>query len=186
MEAKGSRSHLPRLADEFYRGRAVVHWTMCIRDRQTGWLTREFHLRCREALLHAMVHYQALSPAYCLMPDHAHFVWMGLSETTDLARAAEFFRRQTGSHLKPFEWQKEPFDHVLREEERRHGAFAAVCHYVMENPVRKELVTDWRRYEFSGTVLPGYPDLDPRREDFWDVFWKIYNAKVERGQKTAP
>ena len=34
-------------------------------------------------------------------------------------------------------------------------------------------------WAFSGATLPGYPDVNPRREDFWDVFWKIYNQRFE-------
>jgi len=170
--------HLPRLAPEFYRGLAVVHRTMCVRERETGWLTGEFHCRCREALLHTAVRYDLFCPVYCLMPDHGHFVWMGTRPSSDQRHAAEFFRRQTGPLLGSSAWQKQANDHVLREEEREHGAFAAVCQYVLENPARKMLMEDWRTYPFSGTVVPGYPDVDPRREDFWPVFWKIYNAKV--------
>ena len=159
---ESKHGHLPRLAPEYYRGLAVVHWVMTVDDRRTGWLTPEFHVRCRETLLHTMVRYHLLSPVYCLMPDHAHFVWMGVDDTADLTLAAEFFRRQTNALLAPMNWQREPFDHVLREKERKHGAFGAVCHYVLENPVRKGLVERWANWKFSGASLPGYPDVDPR------------------------
>lgn len=85
MASNSPRGHLLRLAPEFYRGRAVVHWTMTMDDRRIGWLDREFHARCRESLLHTMVRYHMLSPIYCLMPDHAHFVWMGIAENADSA-----------------------------------------------------------------------------------------------------
>ena len=179
MSENTRHGHLPRLAPEYYRGLAVVHWVMTVGDRQTGWLTPQFHAQCREALLHTMVRYSLLSPAYCLMPDHAHFVWMGLDEASDLKLAAEFFRRQTNSLLAPMSWQKEPFDHVLREHERKRGAFGSVCYYVLENPVRKGLAEKWADWAFSGAILPGYPDVDPRREDFWDVFWEIYYKRVD-------
>lgn len=179
MGSSVHRSHLPRLAPEFYRGLAVVHWTMTIHERQLGWLTPEFHARCREVLLHTMVRYQLLSPACCLMPDHAHFIWMGIDEGADSALAVEFFRRHTNAFLGPRHWQREPYDHVLRENARTRGAFRSICHYVFANPVRKEMVQSWQEYPFSGATLPGYPDVDPRREGFWEVFWKIYNAKLQ-------
>jgi REP element-mobilizing transposase RayT len=113
------------------------------------------------------------------MPDHAHFVWMGVDDGADQALAAEFFRRQTNPLLAPVSWQKEPYDHLLQEHERKHGAFGSICHYVLENPVRKGFVEKWKEWAFSGAILPGYPDVDPRREDFWDVFWKIYNKRVD-------
>lgn len=180
-----NRGHLPRLAPEYYRGRAVVHWTMTMRERRIGWLTPLFHAQSREVLLHTMVRYDLVSPAYCLMPDHAHFVWMGVGADSNLARAAEFFRRETNSLLDPVGWQKEAFDHVLREDERKRGAFAAVCLYVLENPVRKGLVERWTDYPNLGATIPGYADVDPRRQDFWAVFWKIYNSKVN-ADSSAP
>ena len=155
MEADGTPGHLPRLEPQFYRGFAVVHWVMAVQDRRTGWLTPEFHYRCRETLLHTMVRYHLSSPAYCLMPDHAHFIWMGVHEGADQALAAEFFRRQTNSLLAPASWQKQAFDHVLREHERKRGAFGSVCHYVFENPGRKGLVAAWQEWKFSGATLPG-------------------------------
>ncbi len=45
--------YLPRLSREFYEGDAVVHWTMPIALRGTGWLDDMFHARFREIMLHA-------------------------------------------------------------------------------------------------------------------------------------
>jgi putative transposase len=135
--------HLPRLAPEFYRGRAVVHWTLTVQGRETGWLSESFHLRWREIILHALPRYELLAPVYCLMPDHAHVVWMGTTEEADQKKAMKFFRTETMRWLIPHAWQRQPFDHVLRENERKRGAFAVVCQYVLENPVRKGLVERW-------------------------------------------
>jgi putative transposase len=69
--------HLPRLDAPAYRGTAWVHWTMTMRDRSRGWLDVGMHSRVRELLLHAMARHHLHCAAYCLMPDHAHFLWMG-------------------------------------------------------------------------------------------------------------
>ncbi len=53
----------------------------------------------------------------------------------------------------------------------------AAAAYIWENPVRAGLVAQWRQYPYLGAVVAGYPDLDPRRDDFWDVFWRIYAAR---------
>src|SRR5205823_847936 len=42
------RFYLPRLAPEAYRGHAVVHWTLTLANRATGWLTDQFHQQFRE------------------------------------------------------------------------------------------------------------------------------------------
>lgn len=178
MNQPPSRGHLPRLAPEFYRRFACVHWVMTVEDRATGWLDALFHARWREAMLHALVRYHLLCPVYCLMPDHVHFIWIGCSQESDQRAAALVFRRLTNGALIPQRWQLQAFDHVLRDEERKRGAFRAVCHYVMENPVRMNLVTKWAAYPYSGAIVPGLADLDPRREDFWEVLWKEHTRKV--------
>ena len=62
--------HLPRLAPEWYRGRASVLWTLTIANRATGWLTPEFHHAWQLVLLHACTRYELVTAAYVLMPDH--------------------------------------------------------------------------------------------------------------------
>jgi hypothetical protein len=70
--------YLPRLAREHYQGDAVIHWTMPIALRNTGWLNERFHFQFREIMLHAAAREGLLCPTYCLMPDYIHLLWMGL------------------------------------------------------------------------------------------------------------
>lgn len=170
--------HLPRLEPEYYRGFAVVHWIMAVDERATGWVDERFHLCWREVLLHALARYEMFCPAYCLMPDHVHLVWMGVSEASDQRNAMKFFRTNTTPMLMPRSWQRQPYDHVLRDEERKSDAFATICHYVFENPVRKGLCGRWQEYPFLGAMVPGYPSLDPRADEFWEIFWRIYSERI--------
>ena len=66
---------------------------MTIEARRRGWLDREHHAEVREMLIHTCARYQLLCPAYCLMPDHAHFLFMGLSDTSNQRNAVKFFRK---------------------------------------------------------------------------------------------
>lgn len=170
-------AHLPRLPRSCYLADAAVHWTMCVDRRQSGWLNPVAHLGFREAFLHACVKFEMLCPVYCLMPDHIHFVWVGSAAISDQRAAIVYFRTNTGSLLKPFKWQREPFDHVMRDAERRRGAFAKICDYVLENPARASISERGSHYPFSGSCIPGYPNLSPHRADFWEVFWKIFETK---------
>ena len=167
--------HLPRLRPEFYRGFAMVHWTMTTQNRATGWLDDRFHLQWREMLLHTATRYRMLCPTYCLMPDHAHILWAGIAETADQRAAMRFFRTHTGSVLSTHTWQKQSFDHVLREHEQANDAVATACRYIVENPVRKGLARESADWRFSGAMIPGYPFLDPKNDGFWHLFWRIYN-----------
>jgi REP element-mobilizing transposase RayT len=174
---------LARLPSEYYCGRAFVHWTMTLDSRATGWLDEVMHGRIREWMCHALGREQVVCPVYCLMPDHAHFLWIGCRETSDQSRAAVLFRRAWNGALRRrgFALQRQAYDHVLRESERARGAFVATAQYVLENPVRAGLVEQWQEYLSSGALVPGYPQLDPREPDFWARFWKIYEHLAVAG-----
>ena len=138
--------HLPRLEPEYYRGFAMVHWVMTVDERATGWLDERFHLRWREVLLHMLTRYEMLCPAYCLMPDHVHIMGMGVTEASDQRNAMKFLRTSTTPLLTPWSWQRQPYDHVLRDKERKTDAFPRICQYMLENPVRMDLCARWQDY----------------------------------------
>ena len=167
------QDRLPRLRDEFYRGYASVHWTFGIEERKTGWLDDGFHTRFREVLVHACARHHCACPVYCLMPDHLHLLLLGTSENRDLRLAATFLRKHLALFLAPAEFQKQAYDHVLREEERCREAFVRICHYILENPVRAGLCTAAAEYSWSGAVIPGFPDLRIHEAGYWDLFWRI-------------
>lgn len=108
------------------------------------------------------------------MPDHIHMVWMGLHRDSDQRNGMAFLRTQLKARLAPLKFQHQPHDHVLKEEERRRNAFARVCHYILENPLRGELVKQPDEWPYLGAVVAGYPTLHPLQQDFWMKFWKIY------------
>ena len=188
--------HLTRLERSHYQGFAAVHWTMRVEPSKPGWLSDQFHSDFREVLLHACVRERLVCPIYCLMPDHLHLMFLGLAIASDQLNAVKFLRLHLNrllageplqrlaalSRAQPRDkWKLQPqaHDHVLREEERKHGAFASLCFYILANPVRAKLAekeADWR---FSGAVVPGYADLHPFQEGYWELFWKLYNKQRE-------
>ncbi len=168
--------HLSRLAPEFYRGFAAVHWSMTLRRRATGWLTPSFHADFRECLLHTLVRYQLLCPVYCLMPDHMHVLLRGIAPTADQQLAVAFLRRHLGEGLKPFALQKQPYDHVLRKEDLEREAFRSVAYYIAENPVREGLAAAASAYPYSGGILPGKPHVSIHHPKYWDVFWQMHES----------
>jgi putative transposase len=178
--------HLPRLAPECYQGFAVVLWTLTLERRATGWLDDLFHLHFRELLLHAAVRQGMFCPVYVLMPDHLHLVWMGMRTDSDQILAMRFLRKRLAVEFArrspggvEFELQKQAHDSVLREEDRRRGAFERSCFYVLDNPRRKGLVEHPKEWRFLGAMVPGYPWLHPLEEDFWPDFWKLYCQQRE-------
>src|SRR6476620_8883698 len=88
------RDYLRRLPPEHYRGRAIVHWSMAMEDRETGWLVPIFYYKFRELLTHTMFRYGLCCPIYCCMPDHLHLLWVGILDGSDQRNAVKFFRAQ--------------------------------------------------------------------------------------------
>lgn len=169
-----SRDHLPRLEDPCYCGTAVVQWTMTIRDRQTGWLDETFYCQFRELLAHSQFRYAIACPIFCLMPDHMHLIWMGIDAASDQKLAMRRLRTRCNTALndRGFELQDQPYDHVLRDDERQEDALHGACEYIARNPERAGLieVDAYASYPYSGCLVPGYPELKPFVSDFWARF----------------
>src|SRR3954469_19210671 len=174
------KSKLPRLPNEWYRGQAIVFWTHTTEVRARLPISPLFHARFRETLVHAGGRYALVCPAYVLMPDHLHIVWMGVTATSDQLLAAAFLRKHIIPLLEGTLLQDRPHDHVLRESERERDALQSTCGYVRENPVRAGLCVDWKDWPYQGAQVAGYPNLNPRDPDFWARFWRIHNRLVER------
>jgi hypothetical protein len=121
------RRQLPRLPPEYYRGDAAVFWTHTIQDRATGLLDVSKRSAFREIVLHAAIREDLVCPIYTMMPDHVHMTWMGIAPGSDQRTGTSFIRSQSERHLAPAKWQHQPYDHLLREDERARGALRAIC-----------------------------------------------------------
>jgi len=91
-----------------------------------------------------------------VMPDHVHMILTPLTDATraeicSLTKITQCIKgasawainqklKRTGRV-----WQEESFDHVLRSAE----GLDSKIEYVLQNPVRKGLVTDWREYRWA-------------------------------------
>jgi REP element-mobilizing transposase RayT len=174
--AYDSRHHLPRLAPEFYRGFASVHWTMTVGDRRTGWLSASFHQSFREVLLHALARYQCCCPVYCLMPDHMHLMIVGWHPSADQLLLTRFLRTNVNEllsqHLEGCAFQRQSHDHVMRRDEIDEADFENALLYIARNPVEGGLAKDAKDYPYTGVMLPGFPRLIFWDEKYWRIFWE--------------
>ena len=89
--------------------------------------------------------------AYCLIPDHAHLLVEGLTDTADFRRFAKLAKQRSGASYalttdRPL-WQKGYYEHVLRDDEDSKE----VAFYIVANPVRAGLVQSPDEYPFSGS-----------------------------------
>lgn len=173
------QARLPRLAEVSYRGHACIHWSMSLQDRATGWLDTTHHAALRELLLHVCHRYELACPAYCLMPDHAHFLFIGLADAADQRLAIAWLRRHWNTLLAPaFTLQRQAHDHVLRDAERAHDAFPKIATYILANPERAKLISRWPDWPYLGAIFPGVHPLNPRATDHWERFWREHRRRL--------
>ena len=184
-EFENRADHLRRLPPEYYQGQAYVHWTMTIENRATGWLIPIVYYKFREILTHTMFRNGLACPIYCCMPDHLHLLWIGLTDNSDQLIAAKFFRKHFNAVLEKlkFQFQSQPYDHVLREKELEKSAFEDTAKYIAENPERNNLVGEslYQDYKYTDCLFPGYPDLHFVQTDFWERFWRIHSFMQKHG-----
>jgi REP element-mobilizing transposase RayT len=184
--------HLPRLAPEQYQGFAAVLWTITLQPRAAGWLDAGLHAHFRELLLHAAAREGLFCPAYVLMPDHLHLLWLGLRVASNQLDAMRFLRKYLQREFTrrsptgvEYQLQKQSHERVLTEKDRTRGALARACFYVLDNPRRKGLVEHPRDWPHLGAVVPGYPFMHPLAEDFWPEFWKFYQEQREESPRSG-
>jgi REP element-mobilizing transposase RayT len=91
-----------------------------------------------------------------VMPDHVHLILTPLIDERrqEIFSLIEIMRGNKGAAGRRINqqtrrdgavWQEESFDHVLRCSE----GLDAKVEYVLQNPVRRGLVTDWREYPWT-------------------------------------
>jgi putative transposase len=89
--------------------------------------------------------------AYCVMPDHLHFVSEATADPCDLIRFVDGFKQQTAYEFSKTRgtrlWQRRYYDHILRPNE----SVEDVACYIWWNPVRKNLCADPHQYPLSGS-----------------------------------
>jgi len=86
------------------------------------------------------------------MPNHLHILLVG-EEKSSLHKFMKAFKQESSFAFKKRHayslWQRSYYDRVLRAEETLEQA----AWYIMNNPVRKGLVDDYKSYAFSGSFL---------------------------------
>ena len=88
---------------------------------------------------------------YCIMPNHIHLLLrLNKGYTGKLTDWISAFKRFISKEAKQnfgiqSLWQRNYYDHVLRDEE----SIVKVGEYILNNPVRKNMVKEWQDYPFS-------------------------------------
>lgn len=110
------------------------------------------------------------------MPDHIHMLWTGLAAASNQLNGMKRFRLDINESLRRigYEFQRQAYDHVLKEEELERDAIEEVAEYIARNPERKELVPidGFASYPFTGCLLPAACQLRLFRDSGWDEIWQ--------------
>ena len=113
--------------------------------------------------------------AYCVMPDHLHFLIEGRSGTSTLIEFVTRYKQRTthefGGQLRGRLWQRYFYDHIVRREED----LGAIAWYIWMNPVRKQLAATSEEYAWWGSFTLEWK-RHPRPAKGWVPPWKSDRA----------
>ena len=136
-----------------------VSFTMCVNDRKNLFTDTHVVNIFTEILKNVADKFQCNIAAYCFMPDHLHIIVTGTQHEVNIIRFVKEYKQKTGFWMSKnklgVSWQKSFFDHIIRKDED----LMAVIRYILDNPVRKGLVRDWRDYPFKGAIGCNLDDI---------------------------
>jgi putative transposase len=90
---------------------------------------------------------------YLFMPDHCHVVLQGKNIKAQPLQAMESFKAETHQWLQQnhpdVDWTELRQDQILREDEE----ISNQVEKILNNPVRKGIVKEWKEYKFKGSTI---------------------------------
>lgn len=145
----------PRLKDFDYSQAFAYFITICTKDKQKIFCKDALNSEIIDCLKEEKEKAGAKIFAFCLMPDHFHMLISPGDSGVSISRFIGGFKSKAtrigwkygiGEKM----WQGRFYDHIVRPNE----PIKDICEYILNNPVRKNLVKDWKDYKFSGFFDP--------------------------------
>ena len=160
-----------RLPADHYRGRLIYFVTLGTEKRANFFADQSTGQWLLKHLLEIAAQYNFSLHAYCVMPDHIHFLCEGLSDTSDMVKFVNAFKQRTAYEFRKTHasrlWQMRYYDHVLRPQE----VIEDVACYIWWNPARKGLCHDPHLYPLSGSQTIDWMKQTSSRTN-WTPPWK--------------
>ncbi|MBI2485942.1 MAG: transposase [Deltaproteobacteria bacterium] len=146
-----------RLSNFDYKDSDFVYFiTICAASKQPYFLNDRIANTIADGMELRRINKEIKLFCYCIMPDHLHIL---LSLTEDYQKRLQdwvcAFKRYTAKvigksfGIKPL-WQKNFYDHIVRKEE----SLLKITEYIVNNSVRKGMVSNWEEYPYSKMVDP--------------------------------
>ena len=140
-----------------YKGSAHVYFvTICTADKIAHFKNDHIVQIISDELEYRRVAGEIKLFCYCIMPDHLHLlISLGESYQKNLQNFITAFKRYTSRTvkmkfvIKPL-WQKNFHEHVVRREE----SLVKIAKYILNNPVRKGIISNWKGYKHCKLVDP--------------------------------
>ena len=142
-----------RLKDFSYNGYYRYFVTICTYNKIPIFTERDLIFNILKNLEKISEKHNFSVWAYCFMPDHLHLLLEGNDPNSDFKKFISEFKQITSfDYSKKFKkklWQINYYEHILRKEEDTK----TVVYYILDNPVRKGLVTYFKDYPFQGSYM---------------------------------
>ena len=142
--------HRPRLKGFSYRGLYTYFVTIGTHNSEAVFTSDEPFNLVFDILMSLTKEKGFELLAYCFMPDHLHLLVSGVTIESDLQKFISMFKQKSGFYYrKKFGkklWHISYYEHVLRKDED----VELFVKYILNNPVRKEMVSCFSEYPYSG------------------------------------
>jgi REP element-mobilizing transposase RayT len=140
-------------------GEISVSFTLCLKGQIRAFIKPEIVKIFKDILISVFATEDCIVPVYCFMPDHQHLILTGTTGNSNVWGSMVKYKQKTGFWMSVNEpemrWQKDFFDHIIRTNEN----IAVQVRYILDNPVRKGLVTFWHEYPFKGSIGCNIEDI---------------------------
>lgn len=160
-----------RLPAREYIGRRTYFITICTENRAPFFSDLATGLWVLDKLIATSAQSRFTLHAYCVMPDHVHFLSEAIADTCNLTPFVDGFKQRTAYKFSKTRdtrlWQRRYYDHILRHNE----AIEDVACYIWWNPVRKKLRVEPHQYPLSGSQTIDWMKHS-RTAPQWQPPWK--------------
>lgn len=160
MKRKIIREKKHRLPDEMYVGVKSIAFTICIKNNKKLFISEHMLTIFEKVLVNSLNEHNCSGYVYLFMPDHLHMIIKGENKKSNIKQAVELFKQKTGfwlsNNLPNIKWQKDYYDHIIRNEEDIQNQIR----YILNNPVRANLVKKWKDYNFKGSTIFNLKDWE--------------------------
>ena len=152
MNDKPKRKRI-RLKDFDYSSIKPYLITICTRNKESLFIDDKLNQQIIERLLEEKKKAAYNLFVYCLMPNHLHLLLAPSSNSISVSDFIGAFKSKTTRIAWTFGivgklWQSRFHDKVVRKNED----LRAIGQYILDNPVRKGLISKWEDYVFLGII----------------------------------